>query len=219
MAGQAKELRDEWEIKLLSDVEELNVAAAATPANTRVIDGKIKKVESMFERLQIVHSHYCQKAKIELSSSDSADFMRGQVKMKMKSLTAAREALGEDSEEEKAKEDISAVQDEQFQLQVDIEGKVAALDSMTKIALMTKEQYETIMDLLSQGEHKLEKYMECSQIIQRGYETTYAETVKKESQTFFKTHNKKLNELRGSFLTKAPIKTDPQVPREVQNTG
>ena len=55
MAGQAKELRDEWEIKLLSDVEELNVAAAATPANARVIDGKIKKVESTFERLQIVH--------------------------------------------------------------------------------------------------------------------------------------------------------------------
>ena len=107
MAGQAKELRDEWEIKLLSDVEELNVASAASPENARVIEGKIKKVESTFERLQIVHGQYCQKAKIGLGSSDSAEFMRGQVKMKLKSVTAAREALGEDSEEEKAKEDIS----------------------------------------------------------------------------------------------------------------
>ena len=101
MAGQAKDLRDEWEIKLLTDVEELNVAAAATPANARVIEGKIKKVESTFERLGIVHAQYCQKAKIGLGSSDSAEFMSGQVKMKLKSVTAAREALGEDDEEEK----------------------------------------------------------------------------------------------------------------------
>ena len=179
MAGQAKDLRDEWEIKLLTDVEELNVAAAATPANARVIEGKIKKVESTFERLGIVHAQYCQKAKIGLGSSDSADIMRGQVKMKLKSVTAAREALGEDDEEEKVKEDVNAAQDEQFQLQVDIEGKVASLASMTNIALMTKEQFETIMDLLSQVEHKLEKYMEISKIIQKGSEATAAETEKR----------------------------------------
>ena len=102
MAGQDKDLRDEWEIKLLTDVEELNMAAAVTPANARVIEGKIKKVEGTFERLQIVHAQYCQKAKIGLGSSDSAEFMRGQVKMKLKSVTAAREALGEDGEEEKS---------------------------------------------------------------------------------------------------------------------
>ena len=77
MAGQAKDLRDEWEIKLLTDVEELNMAAAVTPANARVIEGKIKKVEGSFERLQIVHAQYCQKAKIGLGSSDSAEFMKG----------------------------------------------------------------------------------------------------------------------------------------------
>ena len=55
MTGQAKDLKDEWEVKSLTDVEELNVAAAATPANARVIEGKIKKVEITFMRLQIVH--------------------------------------------------------------------------------------------------------------------------------------------------------------------
>ena len=51
MAGQAKEQRDEWEIKLISSIEELNIAAESEPANKRVIDGKIRKVESTFEKL------------------------------------------------------------------------------------------------------------------------------------------------------------------------
>ena len=134
--------------------------------------------------------------------------------MKLKAVTAAKEALGEVSEKE---EDIKTAQDEQFQLQVDIKGKVASLSSMTNIALMTKEQFKSIMDLLSQVEHKVEKYMEISKIIQKGSEATGAEAEKKESQTFFKTHNKKLNELRGTFLAKAPIKAD--VARVAQNTG
>ena len=50
---------------------------------------------------------------------------------------------------------------------------------MTNIALMSKEQFETIMDLLSQVEHKLEKYMEISKIIQKGSEATAAETEKR----------------------------------------
>ena len=108
-------VRSGWTLTCLTDVEELNVAAAATPANARVIEGKIKKVEGTFERLQIVHAQYCQKAKIGLGSSDSAEFMRGQVKMKVKSVTAAREALGEDDEEDKVKEGVNAAQDEQFQ--------------------------------------------------------------------------------------------------------
>ena len=217
MAGQAKELRDEWEIKMLTAVEELNLAATAAPANARVIHGRIKKVESVFERLQVVHAQYCHKAKIGLGSSDSSEFLRGQVKMKMKCVTAAKESLGEDSEEEKSKGETNAVQDEMFQLQVDIEGKLASLDSMTRISLLTKEQYESIMAMLDQGEHKLRRYMECSSIIQEGNESTAAETLKKESQTFFKVQNKKLNELRCTFLSKAPIKTESFAPQAVRN--
>ena len=33
MAGKAKEVRDEWEIKLISAVEELNIAATTAPTN------------------------------------------------------------------------------------------------------------------------------------------------------------------------------------------
>jgi hypothetical protein len=51
MAGQAKEQRDEWEFKLNSTIEELNIAASKEPANKRVIFGKIKKVENTFEKL------------------------------------------------------------------------------------------------------------------------------------------------------------------------
>ena len=61
MTGQARDLKDEWEVKLLTDVEELNVAAAATPANARGIEGKIKKVEITFKRLQIVYRKWGKK--------------------------------------------------------------------------------------------------------------------------------------------------------------
>ena len=57
MAGQqAKEQRDVWEVKLISSIEELNIAAETEPANKRVIDGKIRKVESTFVKLERSHS-------------------------------------------------------------------------------------------------------------------------------------------------------------------
>ena len=49
MTGEAKVLEGEGEVKLLTDVEELNVAAAATPANARIIEGKIMIVEITFK--------------------------------------------------------------------------------------------------------------------------------------------------------------------------
>jgi hypothetical protein len=55
MAGQAKEQRDEWEVKLFNSIEVLNIAAATEPANKRVIIGKMKKVENTFEKLERAH--------------------------------------------------------------------------------------------------------------------------------------------------------------------
>ena len=49
MAGQAKEQRDEWEIKLVNSIGELSIAVETEPVNKRVILGKINKVESTFE--------------------------------------------------------------------------------------------------------------------------------------------------------------------------
>ena len=45
MAGQAKEMRDEWELKLFSALEELNVATEADLVKRRVITGKNNKVK------------------------------------------------------------------------------------------------------------------------------------------------------------------------------
>ena len=97
MAGQAKEMRDEWEVKLVSAIEELKIATEADPVNRRVITGKINKVEGTYEKLERAHSQYCQKAKVGLSSSDSSEYLRGLVKLKSTSLTAAEEVLGEGS--------------------------------------------------------------------------------------------------------------------------
>ena len=75
MAAKAKEARDEGEIKLVSAMEELNIAVTAEPTNKRVIGGKIRKVEVAFEKVQRVHSQYCQKAKIGLTSTDSTEYL------------------------------------------------------------------------------------------------------------------------------------------------
>ena len=103
MAGQAKEQRDEWEVKLVNAIEELNIATEGEPVNKRVIVGKINKVESTFEKLERAHSQYCQKAKIGLRSSDSTEYLRGLVKLKVEGLSVAEEALGGNSEEVEAK--------------------------------------------------------------------------------------------------------------------
>ena len=75
MAAKAKEIRDESETDLITAIEELNIAAAISPVNKRVIDVNIRNVESCFDRLKKVHSQYCQKAKIGLGSSDSTEFL------------------------------------------------------------------------------------------------------------------------------------------------
>ena len=44
MAGKAKENRDEWELKLITAVEELGVTAGAATVNKRAVEVKIKNV-------------------------------------------------------------------------------------------------------------------------------------------------------------------------------
>ena len=212
MAGQAKEARDEWEVKLITSIEELNIAAITVPANKRVIEVKIRKVESTFENLQRSHSQYCQKAKIGLGSADSTEYLRGQVKLKVKSVTVAMEAIGGVSEETEAKETTCKLASELFQLSIDIEGKLASLTTLSSTALLTREQYGSIMDMLGEGENQLRRYMECAEEIQEGSENAAAEKVKKDAQTFFKTNNLKLTELRCTFLSKAPIKSETPAP-------
>ena len=213
MAAKAKEVRDEAEIKLVSAMEELNIAVTAEPTNKRVIGGKIRKVEIAFEKVQRVHSQYCQKTKIGLSSTDSTEYLRGLVKLKVKSVSVARDTIGEDSDESEAKESTSNLEGEQFQLMVDVEGKVASLSSLSTTALLTREQYGSIMDMLEDGEDKLGRYMECADLMQKGLDATAAEKIKSDSQTFFKTSKHKLTELRCLFLSKAPIKSEAPSPR------
>ena len=91
MAGKARENRDEWELKLITAVEELGVTAGAATVNKRAVEVKIKNVETVFEGLQRAHVIYCQKAKMGLGASESTEFIRGQIKLKMRGVSEARE--------------------------------------------------------------------------------------------------------------------------------
>ena len=59
----------------------------------------------------------------------------------MASVTAAEEALGENSEEAEAKLSLCKLDIELTQLSIDIEGKLASLASLTSTAPLTREQH------------------------------------------------------------------------------
>ena len=57
----------------------------------------------------------------------------------MASLSAAEEALGENSEEAEAKESLCKLESELLQLSIDIQVKLTSLDSQSSTALLTRE--------------------------------------------------------------------------------
>ena len=129
---------------------------------------KIQNVESVFAALQKAHSHYCQKAKITLSSSESTDFIRAQVKLKVKGVTTARDIVAEGQENSVVLDLENKLDGEKFQLQVEIEGKIGSLTAMGTTTLLTTEQYESIVGILEDCEAKLKRFMECSNLIATG---------------------------------------------------
>ena len=56
---------------------------------------------------------------------------------------------------------------DQFKLKVDVEGKLASLESMTLNTLMTQDQHSSIMDMLEECEDNLNKYMDISGQIEK----------------------------------------------------
>ena len=210
MAGKAKEWRDECEIRLISALEELEISVTSAPKNRRISELKIQNVESVFEALQRAHSQYCHKAKITLSSSESTDFIRAQVKLKVKGVTAARDIVAEGQENSEVLELETKLDGEKFQLQVEIEGKIGSLQAMGATTLLTTEQYESILGILEDCEAKLKRFMECSNLIAAGRTDAEAKKITEDSQKFFKDNCVKLNTLKCTFLAKAPIKVETQ---------
>ena len=208
IAAKAKEARDEWEIKLITALEELELVTTGTaPVNKRVVELKVQSVEDIFEKLQKIHAQYCQKAKIGLGSAESIEFIKGQTRLKVKGITEARATLTNGEDDKEITEFEAKVKLENFQLKVDIEGKLTSLQAMSSTALLTTVQYSSTMEMLSDCEAKLQKYMEGAALARGGNEDE-SKKVNEECQKFFKQQNTKLNELKCTYLAKAPIKTE-----------
>ena len=208
MAARAKEERDEWEIKLICALEELDITVSLANKSKRGIELKIREVEKTFEGLQKAHAIFCQKSKIGLGSADSTEFIRGQVKLKVKGISAAKAAIEESSERSETKDVVTKLQGEQFQLRVDLQGKLSSLQGMTSTALLTVEQYDSIMDMLSDCEPKLKQFMECSDLLKQSCSEADFKKVKEDSEKIFETCSKQISELKCTFLAKAPIKVE-----------
>ena len=117
MAAKAKEARDEWEIKLITALEELELVTRGTaPVNKRVVELKVQSVEDIFEKLQKIHAQFCQKAKIGLGSAESIEFIKGQTRLKVKGITEARATLTNGEDDKEITEFEAKVKLENFQL-------------------------------------------------------------------------------------------------------
>ena len=120
MANNAKDKRDECEIIFISAVEELGIVLGTVPINKRIVKIKFQHVESSFGDLQRAHAHFCQKAKISLHSAESSEYIRTQVKLKVKSLSEARSALGSEDDDSELGELLNKLKSDQFKLKVDV---------------------------------------------------------------------------------------------------
>ena len=129
MAAKAKEDRDELEVKLICALEELDLAVGGAPKSKRVLELKIREVENIFGSLQKSHALYCQKAKISLGSAESTEYIRGQVKLKVRGIAGARSVIDEGDEATESKAFVDKLEGEQFQLKVEVEGKLSSLQA------------------------------------------------------------------------------------------
>ena len=206
MAGKAKENRDEWELKLITAVEELGVTAGAATVNKRAVEVKIKNVESVFEGLQRAHVIYCQKAKMGLGASESTEFIKNQIKLKMRGVSEAREAAGIIQEDFEGEQLESKMKNKQFMLKADLEGRLTSLESLSSTTLITQEQLSSITDMLEECTDNLNKYMECV-----GADQTEPKQIS-EIQEFYKNSSSKISKLKCEFLAKAPIKSNVSPP-------
>ena len=203
MAGKAKEARDEYEIRLITALEELELTVASAPNNKRVLELKIQAVNDIFDKLQRIHAQYCQKAKISLGSAESKEFLKSQTKLKVNGIAAARSVVAQGDDDSLAAEMEQKTMGEQFQLKVEIEGKLSSLQSMTGTTLLTTDQFSSIMEMLDDSEGKLKRYMECNDILTKGKDETAVATANTNCQNFFKTNSIKSNELKCIFFGKS----------------
>ena len=183
MANKAKDKRDECEIIFISAVEELGIVLGTAPINKRIVKIKFQYVESSFGDLQRAHAQFCQKAKISLSSAESSEYIRTQVKLKVKSLSEARLALGSEDDDSELSQLLNKLKSDQFKLKVDVEGKLASLESMTLTTLMTQDQHSSIMNMLEECGDNLNQYMDISGQIEKNSGNS---DNKNTEQTFFK---------------------------------
>ena len=136
MAGKAKEARDEYEIRLITALEELELTVTSAPNNQRVLELKIQAVYDIFDKLQRIHAQYCQKAKISLGSAESKEFLKSQTKLKVNGIAAARSVVAQGDNDSLAAEMEQKTMGEQFQLKVEIEGKLSSLHDIQILVTM-----------------------------------------------------------------------------------
>ena len=145
------------------------------------------------------------------------EYIKAQGKYKRDGLSVANKALGIDEEAED-KVLMGKVEEEMFQLKVDVEGSVGAVKGLAAASL-SAEQHAQTMEILAEGELKLKKYMECNgQLVEMLVGEDRTAKVKA-AQEFYQTNSTKFMELRSSVVKLTPVKEEPVLVRSNVGAG
>ena len=103
---------------------------------------------------------------------------------------------------------MEKVEEEMFQLKVDVEGSLGAVKGLAAASLSI-EQHAQTMEILAEGELKLKKYMECNGQLVEMLDGEDKTAKVKAAQEFYQTNSTKFMELRSSIVKLTPVKEDP----------
>ena len=205
MASKAKERRDELEVELMGVYCDLMAELEVKPIKKRIITKHMGRLEKAWAQLEKCHAEYCRLNKV--TAVDSMEYIKTQGKYKRDGLSAANEALGVDEEAED-RVLMEKVEEEMFQLKVDVEGSLGAVKGLAAASLSI-EQHAQTMEILAEGELKLKKYMECNgQLVEMLVGEDKTAKVKA-AQEFYQTNSTKFMELRSSVVKLTPVKEEP----------
>ena len=156
MSAKAKQLRAEWEVKLIGAHQGLLTICAATPVQKRAVRRKLDELESTWERLVKSHSQYCVSASVSPTSTESVEFMREKEKLREEAIQATESVLGE--EEDKTEATRKRIKKHADKLKSYVEANLTTLEGLAGEQL-NREQYEQAMLMVQEPSDKVDRYV------------------------------------------------------------
>ena len=201
MTGRTRQIRDEWEAKLVGASQSLMQVCEASPLVRRAVTRKLGEMEGIWEKLVKNHSFYCKSAGIGLGSSDSTEYLRDKAKLREEAVQAAETALG-DTEDDSVGV-VKRLKKSVEMLKAEVEFTIPTLTDFSTDQLNI-EAHQEAMNMVQEALDKTNKYVELSAKAEELMDDPAAAALATSTADTFKEHGAKLMEIKGKILKKSP---------------